>query len=108
MDSWKRRIPEKVKTIDRCRRISESLIECYSPQKHKKISIVFTFCVFDKKWGCTRHFQFDQSQNLKDLAADFLSPEYRIVGKSKKIKVSNQREWRIISKTDQNLTNNLS
>jgi len=94
-----------LKNIDRntlpslCDKISKSLVECYLPQKHKKISIVFTFCVFDKRWGCTRHFQFDQSiHNLKDLSANFLSPEYHIF--RGKIIVSNQRGWRIISKAD--------
>jgi hypothetical protein len=46
-----------------CEKLSRSLIDCCPPKESFHVSIVFAFCVFEKKWACIKHLEFKDSRD---------------------------------------------
>jgi len=62
----------------------------------RQTSIVFSFCVLEKKWACLNRFTCDSSiQNFDKYVNDFFEFEYSI--KDKEIKVRLKGDWQIFS-----------
>lgn len=78
-------------------KIADSLKACSnSPECRDEISIIFSFCVLDQKWGCIRHFGYKSSDGdvSKFINRFFDGPKYEI--KNKRIDVSEKGGWQII------------
>ena len=71
-----------------------------SLKKHRRdireagVSIVFAFCVLEKKWACLKHFLFERPQgDLNAYVDEFFRLEYAI--ESGKVTVENKRHWQV-------------
>lgn len=81
-----------------CGKLSKSLIRCYRPKEHGKVSIVFAFCVFEKRWACIKHFEFTgAADDFPIWAGNLMCPQYHIA--DGRIVVSDARGWITISQT---------
>lgn len=79
-----------------CDKLSKSLTQCYRAEHHRKVSIVFTFCVFEKRWACIKHFEFTgKGDAFSTSAGNFICPQYHI--DKGRIVVSDARGWAIIA-----------
>jgi hypothetical protein len=79
-----------------CEKLSKSLIDCYRPKEHLQVSIVFTFCVFEKHWACIKHFDFTGgSDGFTSWAGSLIPPDYHIA--AGKVVVTQDRGWTVIS-----------
>jgi len=65
----------------------------------KGVSILFCFCVLDKKWACIKHFMYDSSKaSFENYLDNFFSLDYFV--KSGKIEVIDGKGWSLISLAD--------
>ena len=65
----------------------------------KGMSILFCFCVLDKKWACIKHFLYDSSKaSFETYLDNFFSLDYFV--KSGKIEVIDGNGWSLISLVD--------
>lgn len=76
-------------------KVKKALVEDYD-KKISKISILFCFCILDKKWACMKHFYWDSSTSVeyKYYVEDFFGLDY-IVRKGK-IVVMDENGWEIV------------
>ena len=75
-------------------KILDSLKSCKKLVGSNEVSIVFSFCVLEKKWACLKHFLYDPSVGSFDKYTDkFFNLEYDIRGD--KVEVSQEGNWRI-------------
>ena len=59
------------------------------------VSILFSFCVIEKKWACMKHFLYNQRQgDYESFVDEFLRLTYEV--KSGKIHVFDENGWTII------------
>jgi hypothetical protein len=65
----------------------------------KGVSMLFCFCVLDKKWACIKHFLYDSSKaSFENYLDNFFSLDYFV--KSGKIEVIDGKGWSLISLAD--------
>ncbi len=65
----------------------------------KGVSILFCFCVLDKKWACIKHFLYDSSKaSFENYLDNFFSLDYFV--KFGKIEVKDGNGWSLISLAD--------
>jgi len=77
-------------------KIAHSLKECRKKYDVKEISILFSFCVLEKKWACIKYFEYNDSMgNFEKYVDDFLKINYQI--KLGKVDVLDDAGWKIIS-----------
>gem|GEM_PF-4539244 len=59
------------------------------------VSILFCFCVLDKKWACYKHFNYHPKQGIFDAYVNsFFTLNYKVSGNN--VTVVDQNGWIII------------
>jgi len=77
-------------------KIAYSLKVCREKYKVDEISILFSFCVLERKWACVKYFKYNESVgNFEKYVDDFLKIKYQI--KMGKVEVLDDAGWNIIS-----------
>lgn len=76
-------------------KIKEALIKDYD-KNISKISILFCFCVLDKKWACMKHFYWDSNTSVeyKNYVVNFFRLDYTV--RREKIEVIDENGWEIV------------
>jgi hypothetical protein len=75
-------------------KISESLKTHLKDSESKRISIVFSFCVLDKKWACLKRFQYDDPiVDINKYVDDFFNLQYDVRAESVEVLFSSN--WQI-------------
>ncbi|MDY6989538.1 MAG: hypothetical protein SWQ30_15940 [Thermodesulfobacteriota bacterium] len=77
-------------------KISNSLKSCQRMLKVKKVSIVFSFCVLERKWACSKHFLYEPSVGSFSEYADRFFFNLKLDVKRRSIKVVDDAGWQII------------
>ena len=77
-------------------KFAHSLKVCWKKYNSKEISILFSFCVLDRKWACEKFLEYDGSLgNFESYVDDFFKLKYRI--KLSELEVIDDGGWKIIS-----------
>ena len=77
-------------------KIANSLKACQTIVKCSDISILFSFCVLEKKWGCIKHFLYHSSVgSINEYIDDFFKLEYKV--EPKKVIVSKRAGWIVVT-----------
>jgi len=64
--------------------------------ENDSLSIIFSFCVLEKKWACLNHFLYNPDKNdFSEYVKNFFDIEYTI--QKSKVKVTNKGSWQIIN-----------
>ena len=60
-------------------KLANALKSCRSLVSKKRISILFCFCVMDKRWGCIKHFLFESSAtDFRSYVDSFFDLKYSV------------------------------
>jgi hypothetical protein len=77
-------------------KIADSLKACRELVTNRQTSIVFSFCVLDKKWACLNRFTcYSYIENFDKYVNEFFEFEYTI--KDKRVEVPKKGDWQIFS-----------
>lgn len=73
-------------------KIRDSIKDFLNAANDREISIIFCFCVIDKKWACIKHFFYDSSKdNFKQYVDDFFRLNYHV--ESDKVQANKDSGW---------------
>jgi hypothetical protein len=73
-------------------KIRDSIKDFSNEANDKEISIIFCFCVIEKKWACIKHFFYDSSKgNFEQYVDDFFRLNYHV--KSDKVQTIQDSDW---------------
>jgi hypothetical protein len=75
-------------------KMADSLKSCRELVSDRQVSIVFSFCVLEKKWACLKRFKYYSSiEDFDKYVNEFFELDYTI--KDKKVQVLHKGVWQI-------------